>query len=76
MFVPLTLDIVPSEWTLKVTGRKKAVVLFVSTSHAPTNGAQDDARAVPTDPKTTAPTRSTARDIFLLNMISLSFRSS
>jgi hypothetical protein len=49
MFVPLTLDIVPSEWTLKPTGRKKEVVLFVSTSHAPTNGAQDDARAVPTD---------------------------
>jgi hypothetical protein len=69
MFEPLVLDIVPPELTVKVTGRKAGTVLLVSTSHVPTNGAQDDALAVPMDPETTAPTKSTARDIFFLSII-------
>jgi len=60
---------VPPELTVKVTGRKTGAVLFVSTSHVPTSGAQDDALAVLMDPETTAPTRSAARDIGFLSII-------
>ncbi|MBI3801369.1 MAG: hypothetical protein HY268_30900 [Deltaproteobacteria bacterium] len=76
MFEPLTLDTVPPEWTVKVTGRKTGTAtppLFTSRSHVPTNGAQDDALAVAMDPDTTAPTKSMARAIFFLNMILLLF---
>jgi hypothetical protein len=52
--------------------RKKAVVLFVSTSHAPANGAGDESASNADGPKTSDPTKSTARAIFFLNMI-LSF---
>ena len=69
MSEPLVLDIVPPELTVNVTGRKAGTVLLVSTSHVPTNGAQDAALAVPTAPDTTAPTTSTPRDIVLLSII-------